>query len=431
MNSSLLEQLSGRGFAILPRALSEAAVKSLKRASLQTLQERQSDLIPIATFQELLYRIAPPQVKSPQEVVRAHRIVDEMRREDELLFRLKRLKSHYERQGRKFSYLALKSEHRRRKRLSEEKSQGVKRPISPAPSFLKMTSEDVKRLTEETMRHLEERRKQCLPRDDAGLMRAINEHRCNLWMTSTAVESLLTNGLQLKGELSEVHSTVRELLKHFPRITQPVLFDDTPLVQLNCGSCIGPHCAAPAIGIDWAKSGALLSAAHELPAASMLILCDDCSSVSRTFSVVHNSHHAVRELLFHDCNETRPLLTLDDLWCSREDAWMQSHFSRNVEKVSTAYRTLSQLPSHQGFTAKTMSIETFALPKGTVVVVDPFLLHGFGTNNSRATALALRLDVVCATNAFPSITHSWIKEVANDCSQIDFRNSRWFPAMGV
>lgn len=395
---ALRQQYLANGFAVVPREVAWPAIaapspkvdlEALKAALMSACRARSSQFIKVPSIEQV--------VKS------STRVSDPTY--DKLMKRL----SEYQRKKKKYKELRQKYLAARRGarsiRETMMKGEGKQVKMSTAstadPSRLDKKSVDVWKLSQEILQQLQKERKPELcdstVDNDPQLLSAISDHRVNLWMTSKVIEQAV------RGEFGKCIGRIAE---DVGGVERPVLFNDAPIYRDALGRPFCYHCNAPWIGI---KHGATPD-----NASVCVYLCtDDVNECSLFAHVLMNSHMAVRSQLKmpHGCSEAHVdpnKLLLSFIPMESHMPFMTKHFSFGDEVVG---RPLTMLR------------------KGDVVVVNPFMMIGFGPNLLMDERVVWKLNVVSAESQPCLRLPSWVQSWRTSPQQVNFKAATVFPRL--
>nr|CCC50710.1 conserved hypothetical protein [Trypanosoma vivax Y486] len=229
--------------------------------------------------------------------------------------------------------------------------------------------------------------------NDPQMLRAINEYRCNVWMTNKGMESIVRDP-------SFVH-TVGKIATHIGGVERPVLFSDAPMFREPYGNPFGYHCTAPTIGV---KTNLKSSTA-----VSLLVFTHRPDSQSMPLYVLKNSHRFVRQQLGVRVSHsafTAPFLP------------MEAHIPEQLKRFEF----------DDSVVGVPMEDSHFIGP-GTIVALDPHLMIAMGMNASTSCLAVYKMNIV-SENAKPFMqAPSWITAWRSLRGEVSFASPVVFPPL--
>jgi hypothetical protein len=241
--------------------------------------------------------------------------------------------------------------------------------------------------------------------NDPVRLKAINTHKCNVWMTSDAVKA---------HAFGSVGKAIGEVASQVAGVPRPVLFGDRPMLRDTFYKPTLLHCGAPFMGVEQFyrrdDSCNVNDEGNALLACVAWLFMDDSERLRSPFWYVDNSHTLVAEELRKGVRsgvDVRRLTNLFPPVDSDISLWLQ-HF-----------------PTLQSSgTAKELMIRA-----GSLVLADPHLLMGLGPNFGRNQHVSLQCLVV-SSESKPSIhPASWVREWKSTSKGVDFKNEVIFPRL--
>ncbi|CUG38282.1 Hypothetical protein, putative [Bodo saltans] len=380
-----------KGYAVVPHSLafgiSGPPASEVEESSSLVHSFRQSLLSAVRARKDQFLNL--PSIESVVKGV--------VRVQDPLYEKLTRRQHEYVANRRK--HAALKKRHLALKRQAKKKADG---------SDTSMSSDEIWRLTRAIYEELQSNRNAKLCRstvdNDPQLLRAIQNHRVNTWMTERSLEDYI------RGDTGKA---LGRIANEVGGISLPVLFADQPIARPAFGRPHYFHCAAPVIGVNNIL---------DTPAATLLMLLQTPSEAAMPMYVVENSHVLVRNRLSQLQGTARRDL-LESM--STRFLPMESHMRHVVEKIFPATAGGDQ----QGGTSVAKSVVLQGLNVGDVLIVDPCLLWGLGPNFTGEEALMWRGHVVGETSVASVEGPSWIRDWRSSSTRVDFRAAAVFPPL--
>ncbi|CCW61424.1 unnamed protein product [Phytomonas sp. EM1] len=231
--------------------------------------------------------------------------------------------------------------------------------------------------------------------NDPQMLAAIDKYRANAWMTNPALGTILQSDVRLKTSLARLSEFVGG-------VEQPVIFGDIPLLREAFGNPIGYHITAPSIGVRTNTHGIS-------NAVTLVLFTFDPSSSKLPLFVMENSHRCIVKQYIHDvppCNLSSPFPPAESHVASQV-----KHFCLNSSVVGKFVDNMD------------------AIRAGSVMVVDPHLLFGFGPNLSWEGEVVYKLNIV-SKDAVPYLeAPSWIRGWRSFPQDINFDSPIVFPPL--
>ncbi|ESL07370.1 hypothetical protein TRSC58_04940 [Trypanosoma rangeli SC58] len=292
-------------------------------------------------------------------------------------------------QRRKYMQHLYHAEKRRRKRLTEV-----------AAKFLNgrkkedLTGEELWKLSEILAREIVKisgKGCQSTIQNDPQMLRAINEYRCNVWMTNKELEGIVRD-FSFWGPIGTIATKVGG-------VGRPVLFADAPMFREPYGGPFGYHCTAPSIGVK--------ANGNQPPAVSLLVFTHHPDKQTMPMFVLKGSHRFVQEQYLTQVSPgdlSLPFLP------------MESHIPEQLQRFKFDDSVVGA-PIEGGD----------AIGPGTVVVFHPCLMIGMGANASTERVTVYKLNLV-AENAPPFLkAPSWITAWRSFPREVSFASPVVFP----
>lgn len=387
------------GFALIPNVLDAPSCDRLRRALNSAVTARGQQFLRVPSIETVIKnttKVHDPTYERMMKRMERQKLAKQRRREVRLqLFNVRRAEA-YQKLDKK-----LRAEGRvdlaNRIRDKQRARAGLPSSASSSASSSSLTGEDILRMSQQIAEKVRvgNLAKHCdrTVDNDPQLLKAIMEHRCNVWMTNREVASFVREEAT-RCKLGDIAATVGG-------VDRPVLFADSPIARPPLGRPVYFHCSAPTIGT------ASLAVPHtaRYKAVTLLLFPQEVSAVSLQLSVVHGSHHKVRTQL----GSIRP----SDLALTFLP--MESH----MPEMTKLFDGLGDC-----------RVEAITnIEAGSVMVVDPCLLLSFGPNFSLVNGLVYRMHVVDVSERPSLRPHSWIQSWRSSASHIDFDSPIVFPPL--
>lgn len=237
--------------------------------------------------------------------------------------------------------------------------------------------------------------------NDPQMLRAINAHGANAWMTNSELREIVeSDDAGFKQPLAQIAEIVGG-------VERPVVFGDSPVLRLSYGNAIAYQCTAPLIGVRTNPSSGLSVA------ATLILFTHTPSSMVLSPHILENSHRPVQEQYIRSVEP--------NLLVSRYRP-MESHMPSQLKHfhLDESVRAVPLLSS----TSASPSIGP-----GTVMIVNPHLMVGFGPNFSQHDEVVYRLHVI-RQDAKPYMrAPSWIRGWRMTPHEINFNSPVVFPTL--
>ncbi|CCW68891.1 unnamed protein product [Phytomonas sp. Hart1] len=231
--------------------------------------------------------------------------------------------------------------------------------------------------------------------NDPQMLAAIDEYRANAWMTNPALGKILQSDVNLKASLARLSEFVGA-------VENPVIFGDTPLLREAFGNPIGYHITAPSIGVR-------TNSRDTLNAVTLVLFTFSPSSSKLPLFVMENSHRCIVNQYIHD-------VTPCHLFSPFSPA--ESHVAYQLKQFSLNSNVIGKIVDDMD-----------AIRAGSVMVVDPHLLFGFGPNLSWEGEVVYKLNIV-NKEAVPYLeAPSWIHGWRSFPQDINFNSPIVFPPL--
>ncbi|KEG13356.1 hypothetical protein DQ04_01051090 [Trypanosoma grayi] len=227
--------------------------------------------------------------------------------------------------------------------------------------------------------------------NDPQMLRAINEYRCNVWMTNKELQSVVRD--------PSFWEPLGVIATDVGGVEQPVLFSDASIFREPYGSPFGYHCTAPTIGVKTNGS--------HMVAVSLLVFTHRPDQQTMPLFVLKGSHRFVREQYIRRVppgDLSLPFLP------------MESHIPEQIKRFQFDSSVVGA-PMNGGD----------EISPGTVVVLDPHLMIGIGANASTARVVVHKLNLV-SQDAQPFMkAPSWITAWRSLPAEVNFASPVVFP----
>ncbi|EPY25667.1 hypothetical protein STCU_06576 [Strigomonas culicis] len=368
---SLRHQFLHKGYAVVPNVMPRSVSQAIRAAAVEATQLRAPAFAELPTLDTVLRESSA--AANPQEA--AVRSYHEKRR---ALLRV---------------YRAWRQQRRRNLRVVQSFLQGRRRED--------LTGEDLWQLSErlaETARTLSPERVTASRADrEAAVRAAIDEYRCNAWMTSPELKRTLFEDTDLRARLAQVAEEVGGVEK-------AVVFADAPFLREAYGNPVYYHCTAPQIGtqtnVPMKRGG--------VPAVTLLLLTFTPSDLCMRPHVLEHSHPFVRQQYgaeVHPATLHTPFLP------------MEAHVPNMLQHFCFDGRVAGA------------ALADPALVEGAVVVIDPHVFMAFDANLTNRAEVIYRLHLV-NEDAVPDLqAPSWIRGWHGLPSDISFATPSIFPPL--
>nr|CCD12888.1 unnamed protein product [Trypanosoma congolense IL3000] len=229
--------------------------------------------------------------------------------------------------------------------------------------------------------------------NDPQMLRAINQYRCNVWMTNKDLQAMVRD--------PSFTETIGEVATNVGGVERPVLFCDAPMFREPYGGPFGYHCTAPTIGVK--------TNGKSTNAVSLLVFTHRPDKQTMPMFVLKGSHLFVREQYI-----SRVLPS--DLALSFLP--METHIPEQLKRFDFDDSVIGA-PIDDGD----------MIAPGTVVVVDPHLMIGLGTNASPSRVVVYKMNIV-AEDASPMMrAPSWITGWRSLRREVSFSSPVVFPPL--
>ncbi|RNF06447.1 uncharacterized protein Tco025E_07626 [Trypanosoma conorhini] len=227
--------------------------------------------------------------------------------------------------------------------------------------------------------------------NDPQMLRAINEYRCNVWMTNKELESIVRD--------ASFWEPIGNIATEVGGVERPVLFSDAPMFREPYGGPFGYHCTAPSIGVR-------LSGKQPL-AVSLLVFTHRPDRQTMPMFLLRGSHRFVQEQYLTQVSPgdlSLPFLP------------MESHIPEQLQRFRFDSSVVGG-PVEGGD----------AIGPGTVVLFSPHLMIGMDANASTERVVVYKLNLV-AENAPPFLkSPSWITAWRSFPREVNFASPVVFP----
>lgn len=292
-------------------------------------------------------------------------------------------------QRRKYMLRRYRMEKRRRKQLTEVAAkflQGRKKE--------ELTGEELWKLSEiltSEVAKISGKGCQSTIHNDPQMLRAINEYRCNVWMTNKELQSIVRDPA-FWGPLGNIATEIGG-------VERPVLFSDAPMFREPYGSPFGYHFTAPTIGVK--------TNLKRVQAVSLLLYTHCPDQLTLPLFLLKGSHRFVREQYLKHVSAAD--LSLPFLP-------MQSHIPEQLKRF-TFDDSVVGAPVAGGD----------AIGPGTVVLLDPHLMVGMGANVSARRVVVYKMNLVSEDAPAFLRAPSWISAWRSLPREVNFASPVVFP----
>lgn len=452
-----LQHLQSKGYTVFKDVIPKEMITRLRDHVRRGVQARPQAFIEIA---------------NPADVLN-----QEVKQEDPRMSALKRkFAAHREHRRRMLKEKRL-AKMRAAKRSEDESFEDSRDGFRPNKKATDATASDIARLSQRITQQLA----QLDPSDsrienDPQRLNAINEHRCNLWMT----ESQTIGKEFVRGEFGKILGTLVEA-----NIKNPVLFCDRPMFQLPYGRPSLMHFAAPFFGLDEVRgicnindNGNTMNAISLwVPLEAPLAPTEDnlkkhfsfhpesqeqsaatgmsrraarlraqqqqqsqqsstqpaqtTTTLSTPIRVLEGSHNLVRQKMLQDPKRYDMRLFRNDfnavdsaiaLWMRRFPELMQAGGTTASDSSTCCFPALQPI----------RATELDDVVPGSVVAFDPFTFCGLGPNVSTHSQCVVQFLITSCDPAVakPSVhSYSWIRDWKSSSIRVDFGNDVVFPKL--
>ncbi|CBH14609.1 hypothetical protein, conserved [Trypanosoma brucei gambiense DAL972] len=360
------QQYLENGYAILPNALSPSLVGPLREALIASTVARSRYFIDMPDIESMLKskgKLSDPLYTN-------------------VMARLRKRK-HILRQYR--------AEKRQRRRLAE-----VAAKVLNGRKKEDLSGEELWKLSEALTKEVAKmsgRGCQATIFNDPQMLRAINEYRCNVWMTNKDLQHIVRD--------RSFAELIGGVATNVGGVDRPVLFSDAPMLREPYGSPFGYHCTAPTIGVKTNSS--------RTSCVSLLVFTHQPDSQTMPLFVLKGSHRFVKEQYI-----TR--ISPGDLWMPFIP--METHIPEQLKRFNFDSSVVG-VPIEGGD----------AIGPGTIIAVDPHLMIGMGCNASPSRVVVYRMNVV-SEDATPFMgAPSWIVGWRSLRSEVSFSAPVVFPPL--
>ncbi|EAN99794.1 hypothetical protein, conserved [Trypanosoma cruzi] len=228
-------------------------------------------------------------------------------------------------------------------------------------------------------------------KNDPQMLRAINEYRCNVWMTNKELENIVRD--------PSFWQPIGAIASDVGGVERPVLFADAPMFREPYGGPFGYHCTAPSIGVKTNGNQPL--------AVSLLVFTHRPDKQKMPLFVLKGSHRFVQDQYLRYVLPN--VLSLPFLP-------MESHIPEQIKRFNFDSSVVGS-PIEGGD----------AIGPGTVVVLNPHLMIGVGANASTERVAVYKLNLI-AENAPPFLkAPSWITAWRSLPREVNFASPVVFP----
>lgn len=404
------------GFVIIENAVDEATTAALRAAVKRGAEKRHAALLQLPKAVDIFRQQDDKPQADPMysKFISKFRQVQRRKKEER---RRQRLIKRAAREGKPHPFGGVSARAGARQAAEEQFKLVHDAPQAAPKRVAEATKDDVWEMSQRIARQLA-----VVPPEhsnisnDPSRLKAIDAHRCNVWMTDDEVK---------RHVFGAFGKSVGRLVRDVAGVRKPVLFGDRPIVREPVQRPTLLHCPAPLIGVEAhevAAGGAASSGAggpsasggdRRLSTCLAWVMLDTCAGPASPFSVLRGSRDVARSAL------TKPVsaggvdirkLHIDFPVTDSDVSWWLQHFPA----------------LHDGGAAD----ELEEVRAGSIVLVDPFQFVATGANFTRQTHVSLQLQVVSAEDAVPSVhVSSWVREWKPRSNQIDFTNAVIFPPL--
>ncbi|KAH9601431.1 hypothetical protein LSM04_001732 [Trypanosoma melophagium] len=358
------QQFLEHGYAILPAVLPTPLVNRLKDALISSTIARSRCLIDVPDIESML------KCKSKLSDPLYAKVVTRLERRKYLL----RMYRAEKRRGKQLSKIASKFLNGRKKE--------------------DLTGEELWKLSEiltTEVAKMSGKGCQSTIQNDPQMLRAINEYRCNVWMTNRELQVLVRD--------SSFWKPLGTIATDVGGVERPVLFSDAPMFREPYGSPFGYHCTAPTFGVR--------TNSRQVYAVTLLVFTHSPNQQQMPLYILKNSHRFVREQYIKCVPPT-------DL--STPFLPMESHIPEQLKRFKFDNSVIGSLAE---------GVETIS--PGTIIAVDPHLMIGLGTNASTERVVVYKLNLV-AEDAPPFMkSPSWVTSWRSLPREVNFASPTVFP----
>ncbi|ORC92086.1 uncharacterized protein TM35_000043000 [Trypanosoma theileri] len=352
------------GYAILPAVLPTPIVERLKDALISATVARSRCLIDVPDIESML------KCKAKLSDPLYAKVVTRLQR-------------------RKYLLRLYRAEKRRRKQLSEI-----------AAKFLNgrkkedLTGEELWKLSEiltTEVSKMSGKGCQSTIQNDPQMLRAINEYRCNVWMTNKEIQTLVRD--------SSFWKPIGSIATNVGGVERPVLFSDAPMFREPYGSPFGYHCTAPTFGVK--------TNSRQVHAVTLLLFTHSPNDYQMPLYILKNSHRFVRE---------QYITRVPPVDLSMPFLPMESHIPEQLKRFNFDSSVVGSLVE---------GAEN--ITPGTIIAVDPHLMIGMGPNASTERVVVYKLNMV-AEDAPPFMkSPSWVTGWRSLPREVNFASPIVFP----